>query len=53
VRNALGQLVYSERIVTYGQNIRKNISLSGVSNGLYSLIIWNESGKLAQKIIVE
>jgi hypothetical protein len=53
VRNALGQLVYSEKIVTYGQNLRKNISLSGVSKGLYSLIISNESGKLAQKIIVE
>lgn len=53
IRNALGQIIYSDKIVTYGQNIRKNISLSGVSNGLYSLIIWNESGKLAHKIIIQ
>lgn len=53
MRNFLGQIVYSDKVRTDWQLTFKNIELSGLSKGVYSLIIWNESGKLAQKIIIQ
>jgi PKD repeat protein len=52
IRSTLGQLVHSERIRTEGQALERNITLPQLSTGVYTVIIWNERGKLAQKLII-
>jgi PKD repeat protein len=53
VRNALSQLIYSDKIVLSGSKIKKNINMSGESKGVYSLTIQSDKIKLVRKIIIE
>jgi len=50
VRNALSQLIYTDKIQTGGS---KNINLTGESKGVYSLTIQSQTTKLVSKIIIE
>ena len=50
VRNALGQLVYTDKIQTGGL---KNINLTSESKGIYSLTIQSQKNKMIAKIIVQ
>lgn len=53
VRNALSQLVYSDKILLTGSKIKKNINMSSESRGVYSLTIQSDKIKLVSKIIIE
>jgi len=50
IRNALGQLIYTDKIQTGGL---KNINVSGESKGVYSLTIQSQKAKLINKIIIQ
>ncbi|HXU26350.1 MAG TPA: T9SS type A sorting domain-containing protein, partial [Bacteroidia bacterium] len=50
IRNALGQIIYNDKIQTGGL---KNINLSSESKGVYSLTIQSQKNKLINKIIIQ
>jgi len=51
--NSLGMNVYTEKNVTINGKLAKNISLSGLSSGIYMLTIGNSEMKVVQKILVK
>ncbi len=53
IRNALSQLIYTEKVQTSGSSSRKNINLSTESKGVYSLTIQSGETKVVKKIIME
>jgi PKD repeat protein len=53
IRNAIGQIVYSDKIRVSANVFQKSITIPDVSKGVYTFFISNESGKLIRKIIVQ
>jgi len=53
IRNALSQLIYTDKIQASGSNFRKNINMTTENKGVYSLTIQSGQTKLVRKIIVE
>jgi PKD repeat protein len=53
IRNALSQIIYTEKIQTNGARFVKNINMENDSKGIYSLTIQSSQLKLVHKIIVE
>lgn len=53
VRNALSQLIYSDKLFLSGTKFKKTINLSGESRGVYSLTIQSDKTKTVHKIIIE
>jgi hypothetical protein len=53
MKNILGQKVFEEKASYENNLIRKSISLSALSNGIYFLTIENEKGNIVKKIIKE
>jgi len=53
IRNALSQLIYTDKIQASVSSFRKNINMATESKGIYSLTIQSGQTKLVRKIIVE
>ena len=53
IRNALSQLVYSDKIPVTMNTTQKTITIPDVNKGVYTFVISNGSNQLVRKIIVE
>ncbi|MEI6433660.1 MAG: T9SS type A sorting domain-containing protein [Bacteroidota bacterium] len=51
--NSLGVNVYNEKDVTVNGKLTKNVSLSGLSSGIYMLSLKNSDMQVVQKILVK
>ena len=53
IRNAISQLIYTDKIQVSGAGVKKEINISKESKGVYSLTIQSGQAKVIRKIIVE
>jgi murein DD-endopeptidase MepM/ murein hydrolase activator NlpD len=51
LRNIIGQVVLGENILVTNNSVQKNISISGLPNGIYFLTIESDKNRTVQKII--
>ena len=53
ITNSLGMKVYAEKEVAINGKTVKNLSLSGLSSGIYMLALQNGDMKITQKLLIK
>ncbi len=53
VRNALSQIIYTEKIQAGGSITQKTVNLTDKSKGIYTVSIWLGNNRMLKKIVVE
>ena len=53
IRNALSQIIYTDKMQVGESALRKNINMTGASKGIYSLTLQSTKTKRVYKIIIE
>lgn len=53
ILNSLGQLIYSDALISEGPTLQKTLNLRGNHKGVYSVVIQSDSYKVVRKIIIE
>ncbi len=53
VYNMIGAIVYSDANITTGGQLRKNLDLSALSDGIYFLKIAGKDGMVTRKLVIK